>query len=174
MNKSLLLIIDMQNAIVDENPYSYSEVEENIKKLLDYYRTNNLPIIFIQHNGNSGSEFEPGTNGWQIVPRLKPYKNEIVITKQFNSAFKNTELEKVLIKKSIRSLIIVGMQSEYCIDTTVRVAFEKGYEVIIPEMTNTTIDNGTFTGKQLYMHHNNIFNNRFGLIKTVEEVLNSN
>lgn len=65
------------------------------------------------------------------------------------------------------------MQTEYCIDTTIKVAYEKGYEIIIPEMTNTTVDNGYMIGKVLYQHHNNIFNKRFALIKTVKEVLNS-
>lgn len=173
MDKKLLLIIDMQKAIADEKPYAYEEVEKNIAKLLNHYRNNNFPIIFIQHDGSKGSEFEPGINSWEIVDKLKPQESEIIINKKYNSAFKKTTLESELIKKGINKLIIVGMQTEYCIDTTIRVAFEKGYEIIIPEMTNTTVDNGLLTGEQIYKHHNNILNNRFALIKTVEEVLNS-
>lgn len=75
MNKPLLLIIDMQQAIVEQKPFAYSEVEENIKTLLNYYRENDLPRIFIQHNGHLGTEFEPGTDGWKIVNNLSPEKD---------------------------------------------------------------------------------------------------
>jgi nicotinamidase-related amidase len=64
------------------------------------------------------------------------------------------------------------MQTEYCIDTTCRVAFEKGYALVMPEKTNTTFDNDMLSGKQIYEYHNfNIFKNRFADVKSLESVI---
>ena len=64
------------------------------------------------------------------------------------------------------------MQTDYCIDTTVKVAFEYGFKLIIPEKTNTTFDNGNILAKDLYNHYNfNIFNNRFGAVTSIENTI---
>ena len=74
--------------------------------------------------------------------------------------------------RDINDLIITGMQTDYCIDTTVKVAFEYGFKLIIPEKTNTTFDNGNILAKDLYNHYNfNIFNNRFGAVTSIENTI---
>ena len=74
--------------------------------------------------------------------------------------------------KGITQLIVTGMQTEYCIDTTCKVAFEYGFKVIIPEKANTTFDNGKISAKDLYEHYNfNIFNNRFGIVESIENTI---
>ena len=64
------------------------------------------------------------------------------------------------------------MQTEYCIDTTCRVAFEKGYKLIMPEDTNTTFDNGNLSAKEVYQYHNfRIFKNRFAKVDNVDKIV---
>jgi nicotinamidase-related amidase len=74
----------------------------------------------------------------------------------------------------VDTLILVGMQTEYCIDTTCRVAFEMGYRVVVPEMTNTTCDNGELGAKQIYEYHNRrIFVDRFAALKSMAETMDA-
>ena len=171
MTNTALLIVDVQNGIAAKKPYAFDEIITNIKKLLEKFRELTLPVIFVQHDDEVGSELEPGTNGWEIVKEIAPNKKDKVIRKRFNSAFRETTLEKELHEQGITTLIIAGMQTELCIDTTIRVAFEKGFEIIIPEKTNTTINGKYFSGKEVYEHHNHLFRDRFGRIEAVEEVL---
>jgi nicotinamidase-related amidase len=171
MDKTLLLIVDVQNAIADQKPYMFTRVLSNIRALLEKFRELNLPLIFIQHDDGAGSDLEVNTRGWEIVQEIVPLPGERIIPKRFNSAFRETPLEKELKEMQISKLIIVGLQTEYCMDTTIRVAFEKGFEVIIPEATNTTVDGKFLSAKQIYEHHNHLFHNRFGKVVKMEEVL---
>ena len=53
-----------------------------------------------------------------------------------------------------KRLMIIGLQTNYCIDCTVKSAFERGYDVIIPEGTNSTFDNDYMTGETTYRYYN--------------------
>lgn len=172
MDKSVLLIVDIQKALVENEPWGIGEVLNNVKKLLFFYRERNLPIVYIQHNGAKGSVLEPGSCGWEIADEIKPLENEVVINKGYNSSFKNTTLESTLRELECETLVLTGMQTEYCIDTTCRVAFEKGFKVVVPEMSNTTFDTELLTGELIYKHHNyKIFHNRFAQVESVESIL---
>lgn len=177
MKDIALLVVDIQNALVLAGPFAAEEVIGNIKRLISICRENNVEVIYIQHNDEIGGELEPNSDGWKIYGEICPNANERAICKNYNSAFKDTNLKEYLENKCINQLIIVGMQTDYCIDTTCKVAFEYGYKLIIPEKTNTTFNNGNILAKDLYEHYNfNIFNGRFGIVEsidnTIERVIN--
>lgn len=97
--------------------------------------------------------------------------NEKVFDKQYNSAFKETGLKEYLEHKDIQNIILVGMQTEHCIDATCKFAFEYGYQVIIPEDTTTTYDNLVLSGKALsdyYTQH--IWNHRYAKVVSIEQL----
>ncbi|MGV3025615.1 cysteine hydrolase family protein [Clostridium thermobutyricum] len=166
-----LLIIDVQNALVLDKPFDFEKIKNNIKLLLKASRKNGLEVIYVRHNDKEG-ELKLNSYGWEIYDEIKPNKGEVIIEKSYNSAFKNTNLKNYLESKNIRDLIITGMQTEYCIATTCKVAFEYGFKVIIPEKTNTTFDNGDISAEFLYEYHNySILNNRFAKIQNIEKVL---
>ena len=172
MKNTALLVIDFQNALVLAKPFAIQEVISNIKRLIKTCRENDVEIIYIQHNDEIGSELEPNSEGWKIYEEISPIKNEQVISKNYNSAFKETTLKKYLQSKGINQLIISGMQTDFCIDTTIKVAFEYGFKMIIPEKTNTTFDSGNISGKDLYEHYNfNIFKGRFGIVENIEKTI---
>jgi nicotinamidase-related amidase len=172
MKDAALLIVDVQNELVDEKPFNIDRTLFNIKELLDACRKKEVEVIYIQHDGEKEENLEPFSYGWDIHDSIRPKQGEKVIRKTFNSAFKNTELEQYLNTKNIKTLILVGMQTEYCIDTTCRVAFEKGYKLIMPEYTNTTFDNEDMTGSEIYRYHNlRIFKDRFAEVKSVDETI---
>jgi nicotinamidase-related amidase len=172
MGNIALLIVDVQNALVLAEPFAVNEVISNIKRLIKTCREHNVEVIYIQHNDKIGGELEPNSEGWKIYGEISPNANEKVICKNYNSAFKETNLKEYLNNKCINQLIITGMQTEYCFDTTCKVAFEYGFKVIIPEKTNTTFNNGNILAKDLYEHYNfNIFNGRFGIVESIENTL---
>ena len=139
MNKMALLIIDVQNALMWENPWRGAQMIENIKSLQQTAREHGVEVIFIQHC-EEDNEFAIGQESWKIYDEIAPLEHEKVIYKHFNSAFRDTTLELYLEDKGIETLMTVGMQTEYCFDATIKVGFELGYEMLIPESTNTTFD----------------------------------
>lgn len=172
MKSTALLVVDVQNALVLAEPFEIKEVISNIKRLIKTCRENNVEVIYIQHNGKAGGELEPNSDGWKIYGEIGPNTNEKVICKNYNSAFKETILKEYLNSKGLNQLIITGMQTDYCIDTTCKVAFEYGFKLIIPEKTNTTFDNGNISAKDLYEHYNfNIFNDRFGIVENIDNTI---
>ena len=171
MASTALLIVDVQNALVDEKPFNIERVLGNIRKLLDSCRENEIEVIYVQHDGEKEDNLEPFSDGWDVHKSIYPKAGEKIIRKTYNSAFKDTELEEYLNSKNIETLILVGMQTEYCIDTTCRVAFDKGYKLIMPEETNTTFDNGKLSGGDIYRYHNfDIFKDRFAEVEGLDKI----
>ncbi len=169
---SALLVVDVQVGAVDLGPYRGDLLVGNIARLISVCRPAGVEVIYVQHDGESGGELEPGSKGWEIHPAVSPGPEERIFRKRFNSAFRETGLGSYLEDRGIRTLILVGMQTEYCIDTTCRVAFEHGFRVVMPEMTNSTYDNGEFTAKQIHDYHNRrIFDGRFAAVPTMRDTL---
>jgi len=169
---SALLVVDVQNAAVARSPYLGDSVLANIARLIAACRTAGVEVIHVQHDGEPGDENEPGGEGWQIHAAVRPDPGEKIVRKRFNSAFRETDLRSYLVDRHIGALILVGIQTEYCIDTTCRVAFENGFSVVLPERTNTTFDNGDLTASQIYEHHNRrIFDGRFATLRSLPDTL---
>lgn len=172
MNHDALIIIDMQTALVEAEPYNKSLVIKNISELIFSCRDKQIPIIYVQHDGGSGDELEHGSPGWEIYHEIAPFCNEKVIEKHYNSAFRDTDLQKYLTEISAKNLILCGMQTEYCFDVSCKVAFEYGYNVTIPESSSTTFDNSFANAKALSEYYENkIWNNRYARVIPVDQVI---
>ena len=170
MKDTILLVVDVQTSMIQEHPYNEKQVIKNIKYLISRCRNNGIEVIYVRHDDGIGSELERNTDGWQIFNEIAP-QEERIFDKQYNSAFLHTGLKEYLDSKNIKSIILVGLQTEYCIDATCKVAFEYGYNIIIPEETNTTFDNDYLTAKGMYEFYNyKIWNNRFAKVMSIEEI----
>lgn len=144
MNTALVLI-DIQNDYFKGGKNELVDSEKSViyaKKALDLFRRNNFPIIHVQHISihKGSSFFIPNTEGVKIHSEVYPLENEKVITKNFPDSFLNTELEQYLKQIKINKLVICGMMSHMCIDTTVRSAKRLGYEMILLDDACTTKD----------------------------------
>lgn len=95
------------------------------------------PVIYVRHNA-PGSEFEPGKDEWQIFEAISPLEDEPIIDKFYTSAFHKTQLDSLLKSLDVSGIISVGMQVEYCVDTTIRSAFDLGYQVYLPKDGQST------------------------------------
>ena len=72
MSYDALIIVDMQTALVEAEPYNRVTVIENIKVLLDSCRKKGIPVIYVQHDGGMGDELEQGSVGWTIYKDIAP------------------------------------------------------------------------------------------------------
>lgn len=172
MNYNALIIIDMQTALVEAGPYNKPVIIANIKKLLHACRERKIPVIYIQHDGGAGDELEHGSNGWTIYQEITPLPDEKVFEKHYNSAFRGTGLREYLNKIGAKSLILCGMQTEYCFDVSCKVAFEYEYEVTVPQSASTTFDNAFASGKDLSEYYENkIWNNRYARVVNMARII---
>ena len=150
----ILLVIDMQKGLVDEDLYAFDTFMERTTQLVDVARKNQVEVIFVQHDAGPESGMSIGDEAFEIIERLAPLDGEKVFVKTINSCFGNTDFKQYLKRKTDKRLMIIGLQTNYCIDATVKSAFERGFEVIIPEETNSTFDNNYMTGETTYLYYN--------------------
>lgn len=170
--KTALIIIDMQEALFSHQPAHEYQFIQKIQALLKMARAHNTAIIYIQHDGGKGDELEKGVDGWQICEAVKPHADEMVFNKTYNSAFKQTGLQEYLQLRKINRLVIVGMQSEYCIDATIKSAFEKDYQIIVPHGATSTFDNEGFYAEQIIQFYEyQIWDHRYADVCTIERAI---
>lgn len=131
--KEALLIIDVQNDYFPGGTCELCgayEAENKIKTLIKESRKTDRPIIYIQHiNPPDDTFFIEGTFGCEISERIKPQADDKVIVKYYPNSFLETELDSCLKEKGIEKLIVCGMMTHMCVDTTVRAAMDHGYKV---------------------------------------------
>jgi len=134
--KEGLIIIDVQNDYFDKGTMTLVNSDnacKNAKLLLDRFRSENLPVIFIQHIATkpSATFFLPGTKGADIHAILHPLKNEKVIIKHFPNSFRETDLLDYLRENQITDLVICGMMTHMCVDATTRAAKDFGFNITV-------------------------------------------
>lgn len=169
-----LIVIDIQEGLVNEKPYDAKNLIANTKAIIQHFRDQNIEVIFIRHSENEGL-LATGSDNWHVYHELKPQGNEKIFNKYYNSIFKDTGLKEYLNRKNITDLTFVGMQVEFCIDTSVKVGFEYGYKITIIEDGISTFDNEYLPAdKILSFYKEKIWRNRFAQLKTTNEMLSIN
>lgn len=160
-----LLIIDVQQALCagPEAAFEIEEIIPRINYLAARARADGRPVFLIQHEETNGS-FEHGSEGWQLAPTLQTDPTDLRIRKRTPDSFHQTDLPAKLQERGITDLIICGLQSDVCIDSTTRRALALGYNVTLVEDGHSTVDNGVITAAQITAHHNRIlaYMNSFG------------
>jgi nicotinamidase-related amidase len=91
-----------------------------------------LLVIDVQHDDGLGSGFSVGDKDYEIADQVAPIGNERIFTKTVNSCFGNPDFVSYLQQTGTRELMIVGLQTNFCIDATVKSAFDRDYKVIVP------------------------------------------
>lgn len=168
----VLLVVDAQKAIVDSRLYNYELFVSGVRKMIDTARQNNIEVIYVRHDDGPGSELTRGNDGFEIYEDFKPAENEIIFDKQVNSAFRDSGLSEYLRQKNEDTVIITGLQTEYCIDATVKAGFEHGFRMIVPENTNSTFDNRFMSSEMTYRYYNEfIWNGRYAECIPFEEAI---
>jgi nicotinamidase-related amidase len=152
--RTALLVIDVQRGLCS-GPYEVFErarVIERINLASAKARTAGAPVIFIQHEAAGGVLDRDGP-GWPLAEGLQVEGIDSVVAKRTPDAFHQTALQGLLQHRGIEHLVICGLQSDFCVDTTTRRALALGYPVTLLSDGHSTLDNGVLSAAQISAHH---------------------
>jgi len=165
-----LLVIDIQKGITDERLYNFEHFIQNTVRIINAARQNNVEVIYVQHDDGEGSGFSVGDEDFEIASQVTPLEGEKIFIKTINSCFGNKELTEYLNGED--TLMIVGLQTNFCIDASVKSAFERGFDVVIPAETNSTFSNDYMDGETTYKYYNEMmWPKRFAKCISVDEAI---
>jgi nicotinamidase-related amidase len=159
-----LLIIDMQvGAAQWKNPpfYRMDELIKRLKSVIARAREKSVPVFYAQHHNPAGFAAY-GSPEWELIPEIGPREGDAVIHKTTPDVFLNTTLHEQLQSLDIERLVIGGIQTADCVDTTCRRAFSLGYQVILLADGHTCFDSPVLKAEQIIAHHNYTIGNWFG------------
>lgn len=153
-DRQALLIVDMQQGQLIRPIYRFDDLVRRIGGLLRAARAAGAPVFHVQHEGEAGAPFAPGSDGWAFLPGMEPAAGEEVVAKRYGSAFHDTILDARLRVRSVGRLVIAGMKTQYCIDAACRGAFAQGYEVCLVEDGHSCADTAELPAERIIAHHN--------------------
>lgn len=127
-----LVLVDIQRDYFPGGRMALPDAENagrRAAEVLARCRAASMPVIHVRHESiRPGSTFFlPGTEGADIHPLVAPLPGEAVVTKNFPNSFRDTNLADLLRDRGVTDLIVAGMMTHMCIDTTVRAAFDLGF-----------------------------------------------
>ena len=170
MSTKALLVVDMQRGIFEDKNFvleNQDQLFQVVNKTIEKAREKSIPVIFVQHTEKQGLvEF---TYDWQLDLRLNREKDDFVFSKHHSDAFWDTELKSFCDKHGIKELIVCGVQTEYCIDTSVRSAHRLGYEVSLIADGHSSVNNGILSVDQIIKHHNETLQG-FANVKALNDI----
>lgn len=156
IRESALLVIDAQDSFKmlprwgrRNNP----DFERNVAALIDAYRSADLPVVFFLHT-DPDPFFERDSSYIKLMDFIQHRADEPLIVKDTRNCFTSTGLGAYLLSKGVRRIVITGIQTEQCCETTARVGADLGYAVdFVTEATLTfPIPNSDRLGEELDTH----------------------
>jgi nicotinamidase-related amidase len=138
-----LLVIDVQESFRQRpiwRAVSNPKIAVAIGRLVDSARAAGDLVVWVLHTEpGSGSPFDPASGFVRFIEPLAPAGGEPVLTKTSHNAFTTTNLQQLLTSRGIRELVIAGIRTEQCCETTARLAADLGYQVTF--VTDATATN---------------------------------
>ena len=153
--KQALVVIDVQQGLCEGEgqAWQFAQVIDRINQVACKARQAGVPVIFVQHEGRSGY-LTHGSREWQLADGLVNEAQDIRVRKTTPDAFLRTDLQQRLDALGIQELVVCGMHSEFCVDTTTRRALALGYPVILLEDAHTSAGNKALSAELVIAHHN--------------------
>ncbi|HZH25842.1 MAG TPA: cysteine hydrolase family protein [Azospirillaceae bacterium] len=145
-----LLVIDVQQGFDDPKwgPRNNPDAEANIARLLAAWRASNRPVVHVQHASVTPTGvFRPEAPGHALKPEATPLPGEPIHRKNVNSAFIGTDLEGSLRRSGIGTLVVVGLTTNHCVSTTVRMAGNLGFETYVVSDATATFNRVGLDGR---------------------------
>ena len=150
-----LVVIDVQNGLIDGFEDDWSDVLPVIGGLVTRARVARVPVVLVQHCGSGATHpLHPTAPGWELHAAVDPQPGDLRVEKKWSDAFRDTDLHGLLQDAAVTRVVLVGAQTEYCVDTTARRAVSLGYDVDLVADAHTTSGNGLLTRDQIVGHHN--------------------
>jgi nicotinamidase-related amidase len=171
-----MLIVDMQVGLLNGAPkHDLNGVIDRINRLAANVRTASGTVIFVQHCGGKGDEFEPQTPGWALLPELDRDPTDMIVWKTLNEPFTGTELQARLDDIAPDRILITGWATDLCVDSTVRSAIANHHNVVVVADGHTLSDRPHLDAISVIRHHhwvwNNLLTDRSIRVATAEHLL---
>jgi len=131
-----LLVIDIQRDYFPGGAYPLvgpAAAAEKAREVIDSFRSKAQPVLHMQHvwDAPDATFMRPGTDGVEIHPLVAPADGETVLQKTEPNSFVETPLESELRSRDVDDLVVVGMMTSMCVDSTVRAAVDLGFDVTL-------------------------------------------
>jgi nicotinamidase-related amidase len=157
MSDTALVIIDVQSGLLKDQDYPPFDGDGLVQRLggvIEKARGAGIPVIYVQHRGGEGDSLHPSLPGFAIDERIAPKPGEVVVQKSHPDAFQDTPLQSELESRGIKKLVIGGMETPMCVDTSTRRAYSLGYDVTLIADGHSTAQYADLTVPQIIAHHN--------------------
>ena len=155
-----LIVVDMQVGLLDGEPkHDLRGVIARINRLAAKIRERGGAVIFIQHCGGKGDDFEPETPGWALLPELHRAPADIVVRKTLNDPFAGTDLTARLKEIAPDRILISGWATDFCVDATVRSAVSHHHDVVVVTDAHTLNDRPHLDAASVIRHHHWVWGN---------------
>ena len=151
-----LLILDIQVGLVHgpEKPWRCEALLQTVNTLMDKARSAGAPIFLARHIGPAGSPIEPGSPLTEVAQELKLLGDEVVFEKRRPNAFEMTDLADNLRSREVTGVVITGMKTQYCVDSTCRAARDLGFDAVLIADGHTCSDTPVMKAQDIVAHHN--------------------
>ncbi len=150
LSNAVLILIDVQKGFSNErwgnrnNPHA----ELRMTDILGKFREHNLKVIHVRHDStNPDSLLFRGKDTFEFKNCVAPLENELIVTKHVNSAFIGTSLEKILRGINAPQVFYMGLVTDHCVSTTVRMSGNLGFNSYVIEDACATHDRMSLSGK---------------------------
>jgi nicotinamidase-related amidase len=155
-----VLVIDVQQGLCEGKyeAFDAAGVIGRINEVTAKARAAGAMVVIIQHE-EAGGPLAHGSEGWQLPRALETAPTDTFLRKTATDSFHKTELDALLRSRGIEELVICGIQSDFCVDTTTRRALALGYPGVLVSDGHTTLDNTHLTAAQIIAHHSETLSN---------------
>ena len=149
--KSALIVIDCQVDMFEPalGLHDGDNLIARINQLIAGARAAGCPVFFVRNCGLAGDPDEPGTPGFELDPRLAMQRGDPIVDKQQADAFEAGELTHELLERGVKRVLLVGLQSEFCVDASARGAAQLGFDVALVADGHSTLPGSTQTAAEI-------------------------
>ena len=173
--KTTFLVIDMLAGAFRDDSFVTCDgvpVLPNVRRLLDRARSAGAFVVHVVEDLDEADcpRGSPRWNAYQIHSDVAPRGDEVVVRQQRYDAFLGSGLHEKLIEAGVKTVVVAGIASPWCVDTAVRRAFGLGYRVVLATDGHGCADGKTLSGSAIAQHHNEILGACFAEVRPIEEI----
>lgn len=171
-----VIVIDLQTALVDGTAlfpplHDRDRLIDNTNRMTDWARSRGEPVAYVRHDGLPHEFLARGAPGWPIHPAVGPKEGEPIFEKTVGDAFAETTLADWLRERGIEEVILLGAQTDQCVNDTCRGALDRGFRVTIASDAHSTWGNGAETAEQVIARQNKTFADLGARVETVDGLI---
>jgi nicotinamidase-related amidase len=159
-DRPALIVVDVQRGLIEGFEEDWADALPVISDLLTRAREASIPVVLVQHCGREPSHpLNETTSGWALHENVDAQPGDLRVSKVWSDSFQDTGLHDLLQTRAINRVVLVGAQTEFCVDATARRAASLGYDVDLVADGHTTSENGQLSRSQIVAHHNETLGN---------------